>query len=114
MRMRAICAAVLALVLLTGCGATETIHSHEYKEETMTLSCTQDAGTRYTCECGHSYMDVEIKAAGHQYESVLVNQKGDIPAYTQYTCSVCGDDECAGKGHWRGQYPVRQSSRLAG
>ena len=91
MRMRAICAAVLALVLLAGCGATETIHSHEYKEETMTLSCTQDAGTRYTCECGHSYMNVEIKAAGHQYESVLVNQKGDIPAYTQHTCSVCGD-----------------------
>lgn len=91
MRLKAICAAVLVLVLLAGCGAKENVHSHEYKEEQMTLTCTQDAGTRYTCECGHTYMNVEMKAAGHKYESERVSQKGDIPAYTQYTCSVCGD-----------------------
>ena len=91
MRIKTICAAALAVLLLAGCGAKQNVHSHDYQEEVMTLSCTQDAGTRYTCACGHSYMNVEMKAPGHKYESVQVNQKGDIPAYTQHTCTVCGD-----------------------
>ena len=90
MRLKAICALLLALLLLAGCNS-EPAHSHEYTTEELTLTCTQDAGTRYTCACGHSYMNVELKAPGHDYKGAQVLEKGDIPGYTQYTCVVCGD-----------------------
>lgn len=91
MRLKAIFATVLALALLAGCNAEKPGHTHEYTEEQVALTCTQDSGTRYTCACGHSYMDVETRAAGHSYETTRVSQKGDVPAYDQHTCSVCGD-----------------------
>lgn len=90
MRLKAICAIVLALLLLAGCNS-EPAHTHEYESEQLTLTCTQNSGTRYTCYCGHSYTDVDMLAVGHTYVTTQVEAQGDLPAYTQHTCSVCGD-----------------------
>lgn len=90
MRFLKFLSVALALTLLCGCGAAPE-HAHEYQEQTLELTCVQDAGVRYSCYCGHSYMEVDQKAAGHQYETTQVAEKGDLPAYTQYVCSVCGD-----------------------
>lgn len=89
MRLKAILAICLALVLLAGCNADK--HEHEYESAPQELTCTQDGGTRYTCACGHSYVEAKILAMGHTYEGTQVLEKGDIPGYTQYTCVVCGD-----------------------
>ncbi len=90
MRLKGFCALLLALLLLVGCNAAPE-HTHEFSQEHLKLTCTQDSGLRYTCRCGYSYMDVDTKAAGHQYETTQVEAKGDLPAYTQHTCTVCGD-----------------------
>jgi len=101
MRLKAICAAVLALVLLVGCNAAEE-HEHDFDKESVTLTCTQDSGIRYTCSCGYSYMDVDTRAAGHDYETIEIEPVGDMPGYSQHTCRVCGDIY---QDHFTGQLP---------
>lgn len=92
MMMKRVWAFALVLVMLAaaGCGAADSKHTHEYTTAQQEISCTQDAGVIYACECGHSYLDVTTKAPGHTYESVEVAPLGDIPGYTQHTCTVCG------------------------
>ncbi len=50
--------AVALTLLLCSCG-----HTHEYTEEIIPPTCTEDGYTIFTCECGETYNDRTVKAA---------------------------------------------------
>ena len=60
---------ILALVLC-GCG-----HKHEYQEEVIAPTCTEQGYTKFTCECGDTYNDKTVEAAGHKYGDWTVTKE---------------------------------------
>ena len=50
---------------LTGCNDT---HAHNYTEEIIAPTCTEQGYTTYTCECGHVYTE-NIAKIPHSYAS---------------------------------------------
>ena len=75
------------LILLCGCG-----HTHEYAQEIVKPTCTQDGYTKYTCECGDTYNDNTVEAA--HTEEVLPAKDATCAqeGLTQgKKCSVCGE-----------------------
>lgn len=53
---------------LTGCNDT---HAHNYIEEIVTPTCTEQGYTTHTCECGDSYVDSYITALGHNFSNYI-------------------------------------------
>lgn len=90
MVMKRFVALVLVMLLLAGCSG-QPKHTHDYTKSQQEKTCTRDGGVRYECECGDTYVDVTEKAPGHTYEAEEIPPFGDLPGYTQYKCSVCGD-----------------------
>ena len=90
MGMKRFAALLLASLMLAGCSG-QSKHTHSYTKSQQEKTCTQNGGVRYECECGYSYLDVTDKTSGHSYEAEEIPPFGDVPGYTQYTCSVCGD-----------------------
>lgn len=64
---------------LTGCNDT---HAHNYTEEIIAPTCTEQGYTTYTCSCGDSYVDNYVDAKGHNF----TNYKSDNNA----TCTKDG------------------------
>ena len=90
MRMKQCLALLLAVLMLAGCSG-QSGHTHSYSKSQQEMTCTQNGGVRYECECGYNYLDVTARTPGHSYEAQEVAPLGDLPGYTQYTCTVCGD-----------------------
>ena len=69
-----------AAIELAKYGIGQCAISHDYKEEIVAPTCTEEGYTKHTCtRCGDSYTDNETEALGHAYE----NGK----------CIRCGEDE---------------------
>lgn len=67
-----------------------TEHVHEYSSKVVAPTCTKKGYTKYTCDCGESYKDNYVDAAGHSYTSEVVAPTCEAEGYTLYTCE-CGD-----------------------
>ena len=53
----------------TEAAAESVAHEHEYTPVTTAPTCTERGYTTYTCECGDSYLDSYVDAAGHSYKN---------------------------------------------
>lgn len=67
-----------------------TIHEHNYTSEKVEPTCTENGYTQYTCECGDSYRDDEVKAKGHNYKNTVVEPTETKKGYTKHKCRNCG------------------------
>ena len=68
-------------------------NGHNYDVEVVAPGCITGGYTQHTCvRCGHSYQDEEVEAAGHDYETEVVEEPGCLtPGTMAYTCKVCGN-----------------------
>ncbi len=77
-------------------------HVHNHISEVHATTCTEDGYTRYTCECGDSYVVAGEAAFGHNHNVVVTAPTCTEAGYTTHTCN-CGDtyitDEVAAIGH---------------
>lgn len=80
------------LLMLTLCGCS---HTHNYKENVIAPTCTEQGYTEFTCECGDTKKENYVEALGHKYgEWVVVQQPtGDEDGIEERTCSVCNNKE---------------------
>lgn len=63
---------------------------------TVDATCTADGSVTVTCDdCGTTVSTETIKAAGHDYKTVVTDPTCTAAGYTTYTCSVCGDSYTA-------------------
>ena len=78
---------VLTLTMV-GCG-----HKHEYQENVIAPTCTEEGYTEKTCECGDVQKVDVVAALGHSYgewevvEEATETEKG----LKEKECEVCGD-----------------------
>ena len=42
-------------------------HAHEYEQQIVEPTCTEDGYVLFTCECGHAYTEEGEKATGHNF-----------------------------------------------
>ena len=70
---------------------TTPVHQHSYAKTIITPTCTAAGYTEYTCDCGDSYFQDLINAAGHSYGEKVVAPTADAEGYTEHTCTACGD-----------------------
>ena len=98
---------IALMLVLCGCG-----HTHEYAEEVVAPTCTEDGYTKYTCECGETYNDNIVKAA-HKEE--VLPAKEATCAQEGLTegkkCSACGEvlvaqESIPAKEHQYGDWTV--------
>ncbi len=67
-----------------------TEHAHDYQEEILEATCTQNGGVTYQCACGVCYDGAKTPALGHTYDSYISK-----PATCQeagektYLCTRC-------------------------
>ena len=73
------CCFISLIFGLTGCDDT---HTHNYIEEIIAPTCTEQGYTTYTCSCGDNYVDNYVDAKGHSF----TNYKSDNNA----TCTKDG------------------------
>ena len=64
-------------------------HVHQYSQQVVEPTCTQDGYTVYTCDCGDMYQE-PIKALEHNYKPEVVAPTCTKDGYTVYNCD-CGD-----------------------
>lgn len=69
----------------------EPEHIHEYASEVTAPDCEERGYTRYTCECGDSYVDKYTDALGHQWSDwKTVTEPTQMAAgKAQRVCSRC-------------------------
>ena len=75
-----------------GSAGTTGTHEHEYTTEVTTPTCTERGYTTYTCDCGETYVDDYVNAAGHSYGSWIEEVPSDCTTAGvkgHFTCSVC-------------------------
>ena len=65
-------------------------HVHEYAEEVVEPTCTENGYSIFTCSCGDAYTGNSVAAKGHTYEEVVTAPTCTEDGYTTFTCS-CGD-----------------------
>lgn len=53
---------VFSCITLVGCS-----HKHDYSENVITPTCTEDGFTEFICSCGDKFTEDVIKALGHSY-----------------------------------------------
>ena len=65
---------------------------HNYEKVVTEPGCITAGYTTYTCTgCGDSYVDDEVAATGHDYESEVTAEPGClITGSMTYTCKTCG------------------------
>ena len=74
---------------------SEPVHEHNYTEELIDATCTEDGFTTYSCECGDSYTDGRVSATGHKFgEWVTTKEPTEAATGTaERRCSECGEKE---------------------
>ena len=68
-------------------------HTHNYTKVVTAATCTEDGYTTYTCACGDTYKDDEVKAPGHKWDDGVVTTEPTESAagVRTYTCATCGE-----------------------
>jgi hypothetical protein len=85
-----------------GCGTIASEHS--YQSVVTSPTCTEKGYTTHTCACGHSYVDAEKNALGHNYAAwyEIVAPTCTTEGTQQHDCSRCDHYETqaiSAKGH---------------
>ena len=85
-----------------GCGAIASEHS--YQSIVTSPTCTEKGYTTHTCACGHSYVDAEKNALGHNYAAwyETVAPTCTTEGTQRHDCSRCDHYETqaiSAKGH---------------
>lgn len=85
------------------CGATDTStleklpkpHTHEYAKEKVPATCTESGYTRYSCECGDTYLEPSGDPKGHTWGNWFVSVEPTVHAQgqRQRLCQICGAEE---------------------
>ena len=82
--------ATILLIFLTGCGKE---CEHDYAENKVEVTCTEDGYTLYTCKlCGDSYKGNVVASTGHK---TTVSTPGYEPTCEEsgltdeYSCTIC-------------------------
>ena len=78
----------ILMLTMVGCG-----HKHEYQENVVAPTCTEEGYTEKTCECGDVQKVDVVPALGHNYGEWTITKE---PTETEKglkekECSVCGD-----------------------
>ena len=76
-------------------------HVHDYKKETVPVTCTEDGQEIRRCSCGGYYIDSTTPATGHDYQVSVTDPTCSRQGYTIHTCvkfeneicTVCGRPE---------------------
>lgn len=66
------------------------LHEHEYLEQFIDATCTEEGYAIYTCECGHRYTEDYIEPYGHKYLEEQIESTCKEKGYTKYSCK-CGE-----------------------
>ena len=76
------------VVALVGCG-----HKHEYQENVIAPTCTEEGYTEKTCECGDVQKVDIVAALGHSYGEWTITKEPteEEKGSKEKECSVCGD-----------------------
>ncbi len=101
--------AILLALLLCACA-----HQHDYTEQVIAPTCTEDGYTKYTCECGDTYNDKTVEAKGHTFDYQKQEATCTEPGWSESICK-CGYSESAdfpAKGHTLGEWKVIKDSTL--
>ncbi len=87
MKRSVLCFILIAMLLLCSCG-----HTHEYTEEIIPPTCTEDGYTKFTCECGETYNDRTVTAA-HTEESLPAKAASctEDGLTEGKACAACGE-----------------------
>ncbi len=104
------------LLLLTACGQTQEVHTHEYQTSSVEPTCVTDGYTEYICECGDKYTE-PLTAVGHKGEVIPGKQATctDDGMTDGTKCSVCHEvlvqqDIVTATGHQYGEWIVIKDS----
>jgi pullulanase len=98
--------------ICTVCGGKDTENcEHEYIKTTVTASCTEPGGDKYTCsKCGDSYLENATDALGHTYDNGICATCGNLkPLSTTYYLVGWingGNHGCEEDGANMGNYPI--------
>ncbi|WP_024859080.1 CHAP domain-containing protein [Ruminococcus albus] len=65
-------------------------HEHDYTEEIIPATCTEEGMKVYTCSCGNTYTE-SVPATGHKYTVNTIAPSTTQVGYDLHTCSVCSD-----------------------
>ncbi len=84
-----VCAALLVVGAIVGILIVALGHKHNFTSETIAPTCTEDGYTKYVCECGFSYTNVDVIATGHDMTQGAC-ETCDYAEFT-YTLSPTGD-----------------------
>ena len=68
-------------------------HTHEYEEEVVPPTCTEDGYTLHSCACGDTYTTDPVPAAGHTAEDVeaVASSCTEHGHEAGTRCAVCGE-----------------------
>ena len=66
---------------------------HDYKSVVTEPTCTEQGYTTHICDCGESYVDTYVPAAGHKWDAGVVTTEPTETAegVKTFTCTVCGE-----------------------
>ena len=75
--------------------ATDPAHTHHYIAVTTPPSCITEGYTKYTCDCGDSWVGDHTEMLGHTYGDWVTTKEPTTEAEGQQTrtCSRCGGTE---------------------
>ncbi len=84
------CCFISLIFGLTGCN---DIHAHNYVEEIISPTCTEQGYTTYTCSCGEGYTDDYINPIGHVFSEYVYNN--DATCFCNGTeTAICSRENC--------------------
>ena len=65
-------------------------HTHNYEKKVIKATCTRSGYTKYTCECGDSYIAEQTPKLAHKFAVKVVPPTCQRNGYAIHSCSVCG------------------------
>lgn len=71
---------------------TACTHEHSYTPEVINPTCTEQGYTRYTCDCGDTYVDDYVDETGHSFTDYVYNSNAKCETNGTET-AVC-DNGC--------------------
>ena len=89
-------------------------HIHDYNSVVTAPTCTAGGYTTHTCNCGHSYVDGEVAALGHNMGDWYTTEDPTCEemGYKQRDCSRCAHYEVetiAALGHTDGEVKIENN-----